>query len=210
MRGLVTALGDMEKQYGGDKTLEDIDMTATLVANMRSLGDRTGSEHRRGSRASTHGRRRWSTALNASPMCNIDPACIKSRDDLNRVVTAYEDGSLDKLVRSRSSTQGDAGQPDARPDASRRRQEPRRGGRRRRASWVSPIAASIQQKLNSVQQGATQLADASQQLAEGVQLLVDKTREMGGGLDQASAFLLAMKRDAANPPMSGFYIPPRS
>jgi RND superfamily putative drug exporter len=30
---------------------------------------------------------------------------------------------------------------------------------------------------------------------------------MGGGLDQASAFLLAMKRDAANPPMSGFYIP---
>jgi RND superfamily putative drug exporter len=27
-------------------------------------------------------------------------------------------------------------------------------------------------------------------------------------LDQASAFLLGMKRDAANPPMSGFYIPP--
>ena len=69
-------------------------------------------------------------------------------------------------------------------------------------------AASIQQKLNSVQQGASQLADASQQLAEGVQQLVDKTRQMGGGLDQASAFLLAMKRDAADPPMSGFYIPP--
>ena len=69
-------------------------------------------------------------------------------------------------------------------------------------------AASIQQKLNSVQQGANQLADASRQLAEGVQTLVDKTRQMGGGLDQASAFLLAMKRDAADPPMSGFYIPP--
>jgi putative drug exporter of the RND superfamily len=27
-------------------------------------------------------------------------------------------------------------------------------------------------------------------------------------VDQASAFLLAMKRDAADPSMSGFYIPP--
>jgi RND superfamily putative drug exporter len=68
--------------------------------------------------------------------------------------------------------------------------------------------ASIEQKLDSVQQGADQLADASRQLAVGVQTLVDKTRQIGGGLDQASAFLLAMKRDAADPPMSGFYIPP--
>ena len=147
------------------------------------------------------------TALNASPMCNIDPACIKSRDDLNRVVTAYEDGSLGKLSdlgRQLKVTQ----------DGQTLDQTLRAVGKSLDEAVDSARklgiadAASIQQKLNSVQQGASQLADASQQLAEGVQQLVDKTREMGGGLDQASAFLLAMKRDAANPPMSGFYIPP--
>ena len=63
-------------------------------------------------------------------------------------------------------------------------------------------------EIQRVQQGANQLADSSRQLADGVQLLVDQTRVMGSGLDQASAFLLAMKRDAADPAMSGFYIPP--
>jgi RND superfamily putative drug exporter len=45
-------------------------------------------------------------------------------------------------------------------------------------------------------------------LADGVQQLVDQTKKMGAGLDDASAFLLAMKHDAASPAMSGFRIPP--
>ncbi len=205
VRGLVTALGDMEKQYGGDKTLKDIDVTATLVANMQSLGTELDQNMAR-----ITGVYSWAapivTALNASPMCNIDPECIKSRDDLNRVVTAYQDGSLGKLSdlgRQLKVTQ----------DGQTLDQTLRAVGKSLDEAVDSARklgiadAASIQQKLNSVQKGATQLADASQQLAEGVQQLVDKTREMGGGLDQASAFLLAMKRDAANPPMSGFYIP---
>jgi RND superfamily putative drug exporter len=206
VRGLVTALGDMEKQYGGDKTLKDLDVTATLVANMQSLGAELDQNME-----SITGVYSWAApivaALNASPMCNIDPACIKSRDDLNRVVTASQDGSLGKLSdlgRQLKVTQ----------DGQTLDQTLRAVGKSLDEAVDSARklgiadAASIQQKLNSVQQGATQLADASQQLAEGVQLLVDKTREMGGGLDQASAFLLGMKRDAANPPMSGFYIPP--
>jgi putative drug exporter of the RND superfamily len=70
-------------------------------------------------------------------------------------------------------------------------------------------ANSVQQKLTSLQQGADTLASASSQLADGVKLLVDQTRVMGTGLDQASSFLLAMKQNAAEPPMSGFYIPPK-
>ena len=67
----------------------------------------------------------------------------------------------------------------------------------------------LDNKLDEVKTGADKLADSSKQLADGVQLLVDQTRNMGGGLDQASSFLLAMKRDAADPAMSGFYIPPQ-
>ncbi len=207
VRGLVTALGDMEKQYGGDKTLKDIDVTATLVANMQSLGAELDKNM-----ASIRGVYSWAapivTALNASPMCNFDPECIKSRDDLNRVVTAYQDGSLGKLSdlgRQLKVTQ----------DGQTLDQTLRAVGKSLDQAVDSARklgiadAASIQQKLNSVQQGASQLADASQQLAEGVQLLVDKTREMGGGLDQASAFLLAMKRDAAEPSDVGVLHPGR-
>ncbi len=58
-----------------------------------------------------------------------------------------------------------------------------------------------------MQQSADTLADASRRLADGVQLLVDQTKRMGGGLDDAAAFLQAMRHDASSPSMSGFYIP---
>ena len=45
-------------------------------------------------------------------------------------------------------------------------------------------------------------------MAEGVQLLVDQTKQMGTGLDAASGFLLAMKNNASAPSMAGFYVPP--
>ena len=67
----------------------------------------------------------------------------------------------------------------------------------------------LQSRLAELQQGADALADGSRKLAEGVQLLVDQTRQMGAGLADASAFLLAMKSDAAAPSMAGFYIPPQ-
>ena len=42
-----------------------------------------------------------------------------------------------------------------------------------------------------------------------MQQLVDQTKRMGTDLGDASAFLLAMKNDAATPSMAGFYIPPQ-
>ena len=68
---------------------------------------------------------------------------------------------------------------------------------------------SVRARLVTLQQGANDLADASRRLADGVQLLVDQTKEMGAGLGEASAFLLAMKYDASQPSMAGFNIPPQ-
>ncbi|MGH3642758.1 MAG: RND family transporter [Mycobacterium sp.] len=205
IRGLVTALSDMATKFGGDTPLKKIDSTSSLVANMQVLGAQLDDNIARIS-----GVYSWAdpivTALNASPLCNFDPACVQSRSDLQRVVTAYQDGSLGKLSnlgnQLKLTQDGQSldqvllalGKPldDALASA-------------RKLGVTDP--ASIQRQLLGVQQGANQLADASQQLAMGVQTLVDKTRQIGDGLDQASAFLLAMKRDAADPPMSGFYIP---
>ena len=69
--------------------------------------------------------------------------------------------------------------------------------------------AGIEARLATLRQGADTLAEASRQLADGVQLLVDQTKKMGAGLSHASAFLLAMKYDASTPAMAGFYIPPQ-
>lgn len=67
--------------------------------------------------------------------------------------------------------------------------------------------AELEAQLNQLQQGIGLLAVSSRQVADGVALLVDQTKRLGLGLDQASAFLLSMKRNATTPSMAGFYIP---
>ncbi len=65
----------------------------------------------------------------------------------------------------------------------------------------------LQAGLTQVRQGANRLADGSQQVAGGVDQLVDQVKLMGDGLDEAAAFLLAMRNDAADPSMAGFNLP---
>jgi len=67
--------------------------------------------------------------------------------------------------------------------------------------------ADLESQLTQLQQGIDLLSVASRQVADGVALLVDQTKKLGVGLDQASSFLLAMKRDANTQSMAGFYIP---
>lgn len=67
--------------------------------------------------------------------------------------------------------------------------------------------ADLESQLTQLQQGIDLLSVASRQVADGVALLVDQTKKLGLGLDQASSFLLAMKRDATTQSMAGFYIP---
>ena len=61
--------------------------------------------------------------------------------------------------------------------------------------------------LTQVRRDANRLADGSQQVAGGVDQLVGQVKQMGTGLDEAAAFLLAMRNDAADPSMAGFNLP---
>ena len=68
-------------------------------------------------------------------------------------------------------------------------------------------AGTVQGQFNQLVQGLNVLADASRRVAVGVKLLVEQTKKLGGGLEQASFFLLSMKANANTQSMAGFYIP---
>jgi RND superfamily putative drug exporter len=206
VRGLASALDDISTKFGGSKTLDEIDKTATLVTNMRQLGKALGFDRvRLGDLGG------WATpmltALNVSAPCSADPECVKSRADLQKIADLQGDPALDAIAELGDvlvTTDG------------RQTLDETIGGLSKSLTTLTSAArelglgetGGLQKRINSTVDGANTLADSSRQLAEGVQLLVDQTRNIGGGLDQASAFLNAMKRDASSPAMSGFYIPP--
>jgi len=207
VRGLASALDDMSKKVGGATTLDQIDKTAGLIDSMRSLGDALGVNTNQITDVTA-----WASplvnALNQSPVCDADPACVSSRADLQHIVDSSNSGALAAIAdigRQLQATAGNQKLDDLVHGLSKNIQ---RATTAARALGVGE-PGGVEKKINDTVQGANLLADSSRQLALGVQTLVDQTRNLGSGLDQASAFLLAMKREAADPPMSGFYIPPQ-
>ncbi|MCV7195370.1 hypothetical protein BST12_06850 [Mycobacterium angelicum] len=126
--------------------------------------------------------------LKASPACTMDQRCNEALDELQRLV--------------------DTGQRTAGPSASN---QELRGLLGRAVQAIRALDPSrLQQQLASLEQGANALANGSEQVAAGVRELVDQTKQLGGGLAEASELLLSMKNNASQPSMSGFYIPPQA
>jgi putative drug exporter of the RND superfamily len=203
VQAVVKALNDMENQFGGDKSLKDIDNAADLIDSMRAAGGSLTAMV-----DSARGLGPAVTVLDASPRCTIDSACVQSRDQLRRLVAADDDGSLDKLSVLARQLQAARDTRTLRSTADGLRDAlDTADGAMRTLSAANPGAT--QQRLTTMQDGADKLADGSSQLADGVQQLVDRTKEIGTGLREASAFLLGMQHGAHKSSMSGFYIPPQ-
>lgn len=134
-------------------------------------------------------------ALNSSPQCDADPACSDGRAKLQQLAA------------------GDVGQPDASAQqvlttVQRLSTLMQSSDARLRSVGITDPAAA-QRKIVQMEQGANALADGSNQLANGVQTLVDQTKKMGLGMNQAANLLLSIKHDAAQPSMAGMYVPPQ-
>jgi RND superfamily putative drug exporter len=207
LTALVGALSALQNQVGGATSLQDLDAAGKLAAGMRSLGDSIGVNLGQINEAFD-----WAgpvlNGLDASPVCAIDPQCQGARVQLQRLVDARSNGTFDKIAdlgRQLQTTQ-DTQSLGSTVQALRTGLDQVAQGMRR-LGIDDPNG--VRQKLASLQQGADTLADSSQRLADGVQTLVDQTKQMGGGLSTASAFLLAMRHDASQSPMAGFYIPPQ-
>ncbi|AEV72862.1 X-X-X-Leu-X-X-Gly heptad repeat-containing protein [Mycolicibacterium rhodesiae NBB3] len=132
------------------------------------------------------------SALNNSPQCDADPVCSDGRTKLQQLAAAGPAPSaqdvLTKVTSLSSLMQSTAAEL--------------------RAAGVGDPAA-LQQKIAQVEQGANALADGSKQLAAGVKTLVDQTKRMGVGMNQAAGLLNSIERDASQPSMSGMYVPPQ-
>jgi RND superfamily putative drug exporter len=127
---------------------------------------------------------------------------------LQRLVTAQQDGTFDKVIglaRQLQSTQG----TQTLGSAAQALREALNTATDAMRSLGGGDPGGIRGRLAELRQGADQLAEGSRQLADGVKELVEQTKKMGVGLNEASGFLLAMKYDASKPSMSGFYIPPQ-
>ncbi len=205
--GLTNALVEMQAKYGPNTTIADIDQSARLVKSMRAMGDALGINL-----TQVDDVYRWAVpmmaALNFNPICSIDPACQNSRAILQRLITAHDDGSLQALSDlARQLQTTDANQPVSNSVDELRQKLEDATEAAQKLGLDKPDG--IKRKLDELQNGANTLADASRQLADGVQLLVDQVRQMGPGLGDASSFLMAMRNNAREPSMAGFYIPPQ-
>lgn len=129
-------------------------------------------------------------ALNASPQCDADPACTAGRSQLQRLVQARVDGTLSaQVVLVVQKLQAKL--------------------QRLSALLTAATSADAPQRIARLQHDADALADGSQRLDRGVRALVDQTKKLGTGMDQAADLLLSINRDASRNSMAGMYIPPK-
>ena len=205
---LVQALGFLESTFGGDKPIQDFDASNNLLGAMHGLGALLGTNVADAINTFGQSVEPVLNALNASPVCDADPACVTAREQLKQAAIARKNGTLDRLSDLARQLQSVHGYQTLGATASTLRATLDAVNKALQASGLSSPAAAANQ-LNQLTVGINTLAQGSRQVADGVSLLVDQTKRLGAGLDQASAFLLAMKRDATTPSMAGFYIPPQ-
>jgi len=202
LSGTVGALTAMEQLLGGDKTIAALDQGAGYTGQMKSLGDNLGA-----STANAQNTAQWAgpmlVALNDSPECNADPGCVQSRAGLAALVAADNDGTLNSLkIMSRNLQSAQKATTIGQTlDTVQQTLT--------QASSAMKTIKGLQTTMAQAQQGSTALADGSRAIAGGVKALVDQTRRLGSGLNEASQFLLNMKQDAVTPSMAGFNLPPQ-
>ncbi len=202
--GLVESLTFLQKNFGGQKTLNQIDDAAKLLSNLRSLGQTLDLNVADVNNIAGIARPILN-ALDATPVCSLDPNCVNARSELQRIADAHDSGALTNvadLSKQLESTQG--------TDTL----EATTGKLRELIGKVNSASqllggGGLSSRLATLQDGAKQLAEGSRKLADAVELLVGQTKKMGAGLNDASGFLMAMRSDATTPPMAGFYIPPQ-
>lgn len=203
---LLNALVEIDKDYGGTGTIKRASASASLVDGLQSLGKQLGVGID-GVITNVVWLQPTLQVLNSIPWCAIDPACKAVKTDLTSLLNSYEDGTMDqlRLAAHDLETTDDKTLHENLTGIDENLNTALTAADQLQAT--DPEALKTQ--LETLTKGANLLADSSDKLAQGVKVLVDQTRQMGGGLGQASDFLLAMKRDAADPSMSGFYIPPQ-
>lgn len=205
IQSLVNEFGSMRTQYGGDKLVRDVDTAAKLVDSINALGNSMGVNF-----TAARDLFGWIgpvlTALQGNPVCDADPSCSATRVQFEQLTAARNAGSLNQIndLAHQFQSFGD--------------KQTLSASVKKLNSALATVSNAVnamgankpggpQASLSQLTQGANQLAGGSQQVAGGVDQLVDQIKLVATGLDEASAFLLTMKDNAADPSQAGFNIP---
>ncbi len=201
LSGVVGPLTTMEQMLGGDKTIAALDSGAAITGQIKTLSDNLNT-----STVNAENIAVWAgpmvAALNVSPECNADPQCVSSRQGLAAMVAANNNGTLNS-IKIMAKNLGAAQQAQTVGQTLDKIQQTLT-----QAAVAMTTIKNLQATMDHAREGTQALADGSRLIAGGVKQLVDQTRLLGSGLNDASTFLLGMKRDADKPSMSGFNLPP--
>ena len=205
MQRLIDAFSSMRTQFGGDKLVRDVETAAKLVQSINALGNAMGVNF-----STVKDMFAWVgpvlTALNGNAICDANPSCSDTRIQFQKLVAARDDGSLDQINDLAGQLQGFGDKQTLNATVNQLN-----GALSNFSSAVRSMGldrpGGLQAGLTQVRQDANRLADGSRQVAGGVDQLVGQVKLMGDGLDEAAAFLLAMRTNAADPSMAGFNLP---
>ncbi|MGE2731490.1 RND family transporter [Mycolicibacterium vaccae] len=205
LQTLLTAVTSVRTEYGGDRLVRDVKTAAELVQSVNELGLSLGINF-----TAIRDMFGWIgpvlMALNGNAVCDANPSCVNTRMQFQRVMDARGDGRLERI----NTLAGDLEGLDD-------RQSLNQTVKTLNAALTDIVKAvddlgldspaGAQSGLRDIRQNADRLATGSRQVAGGVDELVAQIKVMAEGLNQASAFLLTMRKDAAASTMAGFNIP---
>jgi putative drug exporter of the RND superfamily len=205
MQSLIDAFSSMRSQLGGDKLVRDVETAAKLVQSINALGNAIGVNF-----TTVKDMFAWMgpvlAALDGNAVCDANPSCSDTRIQFQKLVAARDDGRLDQINALAGQLQGFGDRQTLNATVNQLN-----GALSNFTEAVRSMGldrpGGLQAGLTQVRQDANRLADGSQQVAGGVDQLVRQVELMGAGLDEAAAFLLAMRNDAADPSMAGFNLP---
>ncbi|WP_328350166.1 RND family transporter [Mycobacterium sp. NBC_00419] len=206
IQSLVDAFSSIKGQYGGDKLVKNVEVAAKLVNAVNRLGNAMGVSF-----TAARDMFAWVgpvlVALHGNAVCDLDPSCAETRGHFQALVDARNDGTIDEINDL-------AGQLQSMQDKQSLSAalEQLNGAFGRLSKIMNTMGldtpAGAKAGTGKLRRSADQAASGSREVAAGVDEVVNQITLMRSGLDQAAAFLLSMKQNAATPAMAGFNIPP--
>ncbi|CDO89683.1 hypothetical protein AWC29_22985 [Mycobacterium triplex] len=204
---LQDAFSSAKSQYTGDALVKQVDIAAQLVDHVNSLSNAMGWNFSAAKNVFA-----WIgpvlTALRGNPVCDADQSCSSTRGAFEQLVGSRDQADLDAINDLAHQLQDFQDKRALKASTDRVRAALGKLTKVMHSMGMDK-PGGLQANLNSMQDGANRLAGGSRQIADAVAQLVDQVKQLGAGLSESATFLLSLKRDAAQPAMAGFNIPPQ-
>ncbi|MDH6243367.1 RND family transporter [Mycobacterium sp. OTB74] len=206
IQSTIDAFSAMKGQYGGEKLVKNVEVAAQLINSVNKLGNTLGLNY-----TAAKDMFAWVgpvlAALQGNVTCDLDPSCAETRGHFQRLEDARQDGTIDEINQLAGQLQ--SMQDKQSLNASLNQLNAALANLTKvMHSMGMDTPEGAQANLAKLRQGADRSASGSREVSNGVDEVVDQIKLMRTGLEQAGAFLLSMKHNAAGPSMAGFNIPP--